>query len=70
MCNKPMDSRTIVALLVAYLNKQKQLTMNSKCIVEPFKTSASTINQIKDALSAIESHSLAPVISKSRTSRY
>lgn len=70
MCNKPMDSRTIVALLVAYLNKQKQLTMNSKCIVEPFKTSASTINQIKDALSAIESHSIAPVISKSRTSRY
>lgn len=65
MCNKPMDSRT-----VAYLNKQKQLTMNSKCIVEPFKTSASTINQIKDALSAIESHSLAPVLSKSRTSRY
>ena len=68
MCNKPMDSRT-----VAYLNKQQQLTMNSKCIIEPFKTSASTINQIKDALSAIsaiESHSKAPVISKSRTSRY
>ena len=65
MCNKPMDQRT-----VAYLNKQQQLTMNSKCIVEPFKTSVSTINQIKDALSAIESHSLAPVISKSRTSRY
>ena len=69
MCNKPMDSRT-----VAYLKKQQQLTMNSKCIVEreayPFKTSASTINQIKDALSAIESHSLAPVMNKSRTSRY
>ena len=63
MCNKPMDSRT-----VAYLNKQQQLTMNSKCIVEPFKTS--TINQIKDALSAIESPSSAPVLSKSRTSRY
>lgn len=65
MCNKPMDSRT-----VAYLNRQQQLTMNSKCIVEPFKTSASTINQIKDALSAIESPFKAPVISKSRTSRY
>ena len=69
MCRKPMDSRT-----VAYLNRQQQLTMNSKCIIEreayPFKTSASTINQIKDALSAIESPSLAPVISKSRTSRY
>ena len=69
MCNKPMDSRT-----VAYLNRQQQLTMNSKAIIEreayPFKTSASTINQIKDALSAIESPSLAPVISKSRTSRY
>ena len=69
MCRKPMDQRT-----VAYLNRQQQLTMNSKCIIEreayPFKTSASTINQIKDALSAIESPSLAPVISKSRTSRY
>ena len=68
MCNKPMDSRT-----VAYLNRQQQLTMNSKAIIEPFKTSASTINQIKDALSAIESPSLAPDrsnISKSRTSRY
>ena len=65
MCNKPMNSRT-----VAYLKKQQQLTMNSKCIVEPFKTSASIINQIKDALLAIESHSKAPVISKSRTSRY
>ena len=69
MCNKPMDQRT-----VAYLNRQQQLTMNSKAIIEreayPFKTSASTINQIKDALSAIESPSLAPVISKSRTSRY
>lgn len=69
MCNKPMDSRT-----VAYLKKQQQLTMNSKAIIEreayPFKTSASTINQIKDALSAIESPSLAPVIGKSRTSRY
>ena len=70
MCNKPMDKRT-----VAYLNRQQQLTMNSKAIIEPFKTSASTINQIKDALSAIESPfkskaSLAPVISKSRTSRY
>lgn len=64
-CNKPMDKRT-----VAYLNRQQQLTMNSKAIIEPFKTSASTINQIKDALSAIESHSSAPVISKSRTSRY
>ena len=49
---------------VAYLNKQQQLTMNSKCI------SASIINQIKDALSAIESIPKAPVISKSRTSRY
>lgn len=65
MCNKPMDSRT-----VAYLKKQQQLTMNSKAITEPFKTSASTINQIKDALSAIESPYLATVISKSRTSRY
>lgn len=65
MCNKPMDKRT-----VAYLNRQQQLTMNSKCIIEPFKTSASAINQIKDALSAIESPSSAPVISKSRTSRY
>ena len=69
MCNKPMDSRT-----VAYLKKQQQLTMNSKCIIEreayPFKTSVSTINQIKDALLAIESPSLAPVISKSRTSKY
>lgn len=64
MCSKPMDKRT-----VAYLNRQQQLTMNSKCIDEPFKTSASTINQIKDALSAIESPSSAP-ISKSRTSRY
>ena len=66
MCTKPMDSRT-----VAYLKKQEQLTMNSKAIIEreayPFKTSAYTINQIKDALSAIESPSLAPVISKSRT---
>jgi len=65
MCNKPMDKRT-----VAYLNRQQQLTMNSKAIIEPFKTSASTINQIKDALSAIESPSLAPVMSKSRTSKY
>lgn len=65
MCNKPLDKRT-----VAYLNRQQQLTMNSKCIIEPFKTSASTINQIKDALSAIESTSLAPVINKSRTSKY
>ena len=65
MCNKPMDSRT-----VDYLKKQQQLTMNSKAIIEPFKTSVSTINQIKDALSAIESPSLAPVISKTRTSRY
>ena len=65
MCNKPMDSRT-----VAYLKKQQQLTMNSKAIIEPFKTSASTINQIKDVLLAIESPSKAPVISKSRTSRY
>ena len=65
MCNKPMDKRT-----VAYLNRQQQLTMNSKCIIEPFKTSASTINQIKDALLAIESPFKAPVISKSRTSRY
>lgn len=65
MCNKPMDSRT-----VAYLKKQQQLTMNSKAIIEPFKTSSSTINQIKDALSAIESPYLAPVIYKSRTSRY
>ena len=68
MCNKPMDQRT-----VAYLQKQQQLTMNSKCIIEQFKTSVSTINQIKDALSAIESHSLAPDrsnISKSRTSKY
>ena len=65
MCNKPMDQRT-----VAYLKKQQQLTMNSKAIIEPFKTSISTINQIKDALLAIESPSLAPVISKSRTSRY
>lgn len=65
MCNKPMNQRT-----VAYLNRQQQLTMNSKCIVEPFKTSASTINQIKDALSAIECDSKAPVISKTRTSRY
>lgn len=65
MCNKPLDKRT-----VAYLNRQQQLTMNSKAIIEPFKTSASTINQIKDALSAIESPSSAPVISKSRTSRY
>ena len=65
MCNKPMDLRT-----VAYLNRQQQLTMNSKAIIEPFKTSASTINKIKDALSAIESNSLEPVISKSRTSRY
>jgi len=65
MCNKPMDKRT-----VAYLKKQQQLTMNSKAIIEPFKTSASTINKIKDALSAIESPSSAPVISKSRTSRY
>lgn len=69
MCNKPMDKRT-----VAYLNRQQQLTMNSKAIIEreayPFKTSASTINQIKDALSAIESPFKAPVISKSRTSRY
>ena len=65
MFNKPMDSRT-----VSYLNRQQQLTMNSKAIIEPFKTSASTINQIKDALSAIESPSSAPVISKSRTSRY
>ena len=69
MCRKPMDQRT-----VAYLNRQQQLTMNSKAIIEreayPFKTSASTINQIKDALSAIESPSSAPVISKSRTSRY
>ncbi len=65
MCTKQMDSRT-----VAYLKKQQQLTMNSKAIIESFKTSASTINQIKDALSAIESHSLAPAISKSRTSRY
>lgn len=65
MCNKPMDSRT-----VAYLKKQQQLTMNSKVIIEKFKTSASTINQIKDALSAIESPSLAPVISKTRTSKY
>lgn len=65
MFNKPMDSRT-----VAYLNRQQQLTMNSKCIIEPFKTSASTINQIKDALSAIESPFKATVISKSRTSRY
>ena len=68
MCNKPMEPRT-----VAYLNKQQQLTMNSKIILEPFKTSASTINKIKDALSAIESHSLAPDrsnISKSRTSKY
>ncbi len=65
MCNKPLDKRNL-----AYLKKQQQLTMNSKCIIEPFKTSASTINQIKDALSAIESPSLAPVISKSRTSRY
>ena len=65
MFNKPMDSRT-----VAYINRQQQLTMNSKAIIEPFKTSASTINQIKDALSAIESPSSAPAISKSRTSRY
>ncbi len=65
MCNKPMDQRT-----VAYLNRQQQLTMNSKAIIEPFKTSVSTINQIKDALSAIESISLAPVIGTSRTSRY
>ena len=69
MSVKPMNQRT-----VAYLKKQQQLTMNSKCIIEreayPFKTSASTINQIKDALSAIESPSKAPVISKSRTSRY
>ena len=65
MCNKPMDSKT-----VAYLKKQQQLTMNSKAIIEPFKTSASTINQIKDALSAIESPFKAPEISKSRTSRY
>ena len=65
MCKKPLDSRT-----VAYLNKQQQLTMNSKIILEPFKTSASTINQIKDALSAIESTFKAPVISKSRTSKY
>ena len=65
MSVKPMDSRT-----VAYLNRQQQLTMNSKAIIEPFKTSASTINQIKDALSVIESPSLAPVINKSRTSRY
>jgi hypothetical protein len=66
MCSKPLDQRT-----VAYLQKQQQLTMNSKCIIEPFKTSSSTINQIKDALSAIESISLAPVvISKSRTSKY
>lgn len=59
MCNKPMDQRT-----VAYLNRQQQLTMNSKCIIEPFKTSASTINQIKDALSAIDLLNKAPVISK------
>mgnify|MGYP003607765903 CR=1 FL=1 len=65
MCTKPMDQRT-----VAYLNRQQQLTMNSKAIIEPFKTSASTINQIKDALSAIESPLKAPVINKSRTSRY
>ena len=65
MSVKPMDKRT-----VDYLNRQQQLTMNSKAIIEPFKTSASTINQIKDALSAIESPSLAPVINKSRTSRY
>ena len=65
MCSKPMDQRT-----VAYLKKQQQLTMNSKVIIEPFKTSASTINQIKDALSAIESTFKAPVISKSRTSKY
>ena len=65
MCKKPLDSRT-----VAYLNKQQQLTMNSKIILEPFKTSASTINQIKDALSAIESPFKAPAISKSRTSKY
>ena len=65
MCNKPMDQRT-----VAYLNRQQQLTMNSKAIIEPFKTSASTINQIKDVLSVIESPSLAPVLRKSRTSRY
>ena len=65
MCNKPMDKRT-----VAYLNRQQQLTMNSKCIIEPFKTSVSTINQIKDALLAIESPFKAPVISKSRTSKY
>ena len=65
MCNKPMDLRT-----VAYLKKQQQLTMNSKAIIEPFKTSASTINKIKDALSAIESPFKAPEISKSRTSRY
>ena len=65
MSVKPMDKRT-----VAYLNRQQQLTLNSKCIIEPFKTSASTINQIKDALSAIESPSSAPVINKSRTSKY
>ena len=65
MCNKPMDSRT-----VAYLNKQQQLTMNSKCIVEPFKTSAYTIKSIKDALSAIESPFKAPEMMKARTSRY
>ena len=65
MSVKPMDSRTI-----AYLNRQQQLTMNSKAIIEPFKTSASTINKIKDLLSAIESTSSAPVISRTRTSRY
>ena len=69
MCNKPMDQRT-----VAYLNRQQQLTMNSKCIIEPFKTSASTINQIKDALQQInsfppdEDKPIKPI--KSRTSRY
>ena len=66
MSVKPMDKRT-----VAYLNRQQQLTLNSKCIIEPFKTSASTINQIKDALSDIDN--IAPDYSgltKSRTSKY
>lgn len=64
--NKPMDART-----VAYLKRQQQLTLNSKCIEKPFATSNSVINKISEVLSDIENMVFPNnELTKCRTSKY
>jgi hypothetical protein len=61
---KPLDSRT-----VAYLQRQQQLAMNTKCIQPP--VDKSIISRISDALSDIDCmFQNNDALTKCRTSKY